>query len=127
MCLDVINVNTPEDNTKTGFGWKVFFKTVSNKLIPPIKYKTIEHQFDEKDTKTWVTSGEELNIYDTKYENKYKSGFHVFTDFIHALNFRGNMDPQAYPIVKVEYRNVHAVGVQNGGCVVVAEEIRICV
>ena len=119
MCLDELF----DLNLRTNIGYKVLYKLPKVEgYSPPFKNTHIVLKKDE-----WVEDPEKSKIY-----NKYKTGFHIFTEFGGAIYYlkygkfeRCNKSRRCHAIYKVEFSDITATGIQfDYGCVV-ARKIKV--
>lgn len=118
MCLGrVIKILEPSD-PKVRIGYKVF-RMVKGNIYP-------QFYGDKKlQKKRWLKATEKILITDITNE-KYSSGFHIFTQFIQAREWANCCCSKEILVVRrVKYKNTFCFGIQEWREVAVAKNILI--
>lgn len=131
MCLDKVEDFIPEKYAKRGFAYKIFsvgdgeIRNAFCGRLPGLNYIY--------DLDAWYKNPEpdiEIEISNTSGLAHYKSGFHLFVEYIHAVRFMNLpinwwANVKTWQIMRIEYDSVHTYGKQEGIPCLVANEMKI--
>ena len=123
MCLDITYANPKKKypKGKTYIGYKIFSQNINNTLSN-VSANAIYTIFK---TNKWIPDINKYILYTDETSEKYMTGFHLYASKQAANEYAKLLYFALDEVWKVEFRDVVAVGKQNGRKVIVARKIKL--